>query len=110
MEWRYLTLTGDRTHASILLKVEKFILMIRVRNIPEITNEGPKFYKFSKKNFVAQETMDLNISWPCAFFRKYFMAPPINFSFLFKAYLLDFWVVLTVIFIKEVKIHNNIQK
>ena len=45
------------------------------------------FYKFFKKNFVAQETIDLNISWPSNFFRKYFMAPPINFSFLFKAYL-----------------------
>ena len=46
-----------------------------------------RFYKFFKKNFVAQETIDLNISWPSNFFRKYFMAPPINFSFLFKAYL-----------------------
>ena len=45
------------------------------------------FYKFFKKYFVAQETIDLNISWPSNFFRKYFMAPPINFSFLFKAYL-----------------------
>ena len=49
---------------------------------------GPRgFYKFFKKNFVAQETIDLNISWPSNFFRKYFMAPPINFSFLFKTYL-----------------------
>ena len=45
------------------------------------------FYKFFKKNFVAQEIIDLNISWPSNFFRKYLMAPPINFSFLFKAYL-----------------------
>ena len=45
------------------------------------------FYKFFKKYFVAQETIDLNISWPSNFFRKYFMAPLINFSFLFKAYL-----------------------
>ena len=45
------------------------------------------FYKFFKKSFLAQETIDLNISWPSNFFRKYFMAPPINFSFLFKAYL-----------------------
>ena len=43
------------------------------------------FYKFLKKFFVAQETIDLNISWPSNFFEKYFMAPPINFSFLFKA-------------------------
>ena len=45
------------------------------------------FHKFFKKHFIAQETTDLNISWPSNFFRKYFMAPPINFSFLFKAYL-----------------------
>ena len=45
------------------------------------------FDKFFEKNFVAQETIDLNISWPSSFFGKYFMAPPINFSFLFKAYL-----------------------
>ena len=45
------------------------------------------FYKFFKNNFVAQETIDQNISWPSNFFRKYFVAPPINFSFLFKVYL-----------------------
>ena len=39
------------------------------------------FYKFLKKFFVAQETIELNISWPSNFFRKYFMAPRINFSF-----------------------------
>ena len=44
------------------------------------------FYKFFKTNFVAQETIDLNISWPSNFFRKYFMAS-FYFSFLFKAYL-----------------------
>ena len=48
---------------------------------------GAGFYKFFKTFFVAQETIDLNISWPSNFFRKYFMAPPISFSFLFKAYL-----------------------
>ena len=31
--------------------------------------------------------IDLNILWPSNFFGKYFMAPPINFSFLFKAFL-----------------------
>ena len=45
------------------------------------------FYTFIKKNFVAQETIDLNISWPSNFFGKCFMAPLINFSFLFKAFL-----------------------
>ena len=48
---------------------------------------GEGFYKFFEKFFVAQETKDLNILWPSIFFRKYFMVPPINFSFLFKAYL-----------------------
>ena len=76
--------------------------------------EPEGFYKFFKKNFVAQETINLNISWPNNFFRKHFMAPPINFS-LFKAFLEQhFRVVLTVIFkfeiTKEVNIHNNIQK
>ena len=40
------------------------------------------FYEFFKKCFVAQETIDLNISWPINFFRKYFMAPPILVSYL----------------------------
>ena len=43
------------------------------------------------------------------------MAPPINFSFLFKAYLQQYFrEVLTVIFkfqiAKEVNIYNNVQK
>ena len=43
------------------------------------------------------------------------MAPPTNFSFLFKAYLYQYFrVVITVIFkfqiIKKVNIHNNFQK
>ena len=46
-------------------------------------------------------------------FRK--LAHPINFSFLFKVYLEQYFrIVLTVIFkfqiTKEVNIHNNIQK
>ena len=45
------------------------------------------FYKFFKKFFSAQETIDLNISWSSNFFRKYFMVPPVNISFLLKAYL-----------------------
>ena len=65
--------------------------------------------------FVAQETIDLNISWPSNFFRKYFITPPINFIFLFKTYSEQyFMVVLTVIFefqiTKEANFHNNIQK
>ena len=50
-------------------------------------------YEFFKKYFVAQETIDLNISWSGNFFRKYFMVPPINFSFLFKAYLQQYFRV-----------------
>ena len=74
-----------------------------------------RFYKFFKKKIIVQEIIDLNISWPSNFFRKYFMAPPIYFCFLFKAYLKHYLrVVLTVIFKfqinKEVNIHNNIQK
>ena len=58
-----------------------------------------EFYKFFKKKIVAQETIDLSISQSSNFFGKYFMAPPINFSFLFKAYLLQYFrIVLTVIF------------
>ena len=34
---------------------------------------------------VAQGTIELSISWPGDFVEKYFMAQPINFSFLFKA-------------------------
>ena len=45
------------------------------------------FYKFVRKFFIAQENIDLNISWPSNFSRKYFIAPPINYNFLFKAYL-----------------------
>ena len=40
---------------------------------------GRGFYKFFKENFVAQETIDINISWPSNFFGKYFMAPSHQF-------------------------------
>ena len=42
---------------------------------------------FFKKDFVAQEIINLNISWHSNFFEKCSMALPINFSFLFKAFL-----------------------
>ena len=48
---------------------------------------GARILQIFKEKFLGQETIDLNISRPSNFFRKYFMAPPINFSFLFKAYL-----------------------
>ena len=61
------------------------------------------FSKFSKKIFVAQETIHLNISWPSNFFRKCFMAPPINFSFLFKAYLQQYFRVV----LSNIQISNH---
>ena len=61
------------------------------------------FYKFFKIFFVILETIDLNISWPTNFFRKYFMAPPINFSFLFKAYLQQYFRVV----LSNIQISNH---
>ena len=45
-------------------------------NIKYVGGESGRCYEFFKKYFVPQETIDLNISWPSNFFRKYFMAPP----------------------------------
>ena len=61
------------------------------------------FYKFFKKLVTVQEMIDLNISWPSNFFRKYFMGPPINFSFLFEAYMQYYFTVL----FSNVKISNH---
>ena len=64
------------------LNKSKYKILIKKRKGAYIkyVGGGPGgFYKFFKKCFVAQETIDLNISWPSNFFRKYFMAPPINF-------------------------------
>ena len=71
-------------------------------------------YKFFKKNVVAQEITDLNISLPSSFFGKYFMALIIYFCGLLKTFLQQYFrVALTIIFkfqiTKEVNIHNNIQ-
>ena len=61
---------------------------VYIKYVGEGGGEGAEgFTNFSKKYFLAQETIDLNTSWPNNFFGKYFIAPPINFSFLFKAYL-----------------------
>ena len=93
--------------------------MIRKRTL-SMQARGPEgFTNFSKKKKnslpVAHKTIDLNFSWPSNFSRKYFMAPPIKFSFLIKAYLQQYFrEILTILFkfqtTKEVKIHNNIQK
>ena len=45
------------------------------------------FYKFFKRYFVAQGTVELHISWSSNFFKKYFMSPPISFSLAFKPWL-----------------------
>ena len=60
--------------------------MIKEAYIKYVGEGAEGFYKFFKKYFVSQETIDLNISWHINFFRKYFMALS-YFSFLFKAYL-----------------------
>ena len=65
-----------KTSIDIVVKIlEESFLCIRPVNIAKFLGS------------VAQETIDLNISWPSNFFRKYFMASPISFSFLFKTYL-----------------------
>ena len=70
------------------------------------------FYKFFKKYFVAQGTIKLNISLPSNFVEKYFMDQDINFSFLYRAYILIFQgsIHSNIQIIKGVNIHNNIQK
>ena len=49
--------------------------------IKYVGEEVGGFYKFLKKNFTAQGTIKLNISWPSNFFSQNFMTPLINFSF-----------------------------
>ena len=46
--------------------------------------EAVGFYKCFKKHFVAPGTVELNISWSSNFFKKYFMAPSVNFSLAFN--------------------------
>ena len=57
--------------------------MVRERTL-SIKEGGRRVLQIFQKKFVAQMTIDLNISSPSNFCGKYFMAPPINFSFLFK--------------------------
>ena len=67
-----------------------FIIVCRANKgayIKYVGGEVESFTNFSKKSLVAHESIDLNISYPSNFFGKYFMAPPINFSFSFKAFL-----------------------
>ena len=64
-----------------------FKLVIKGAYIKYVGERAGGYYKFCERKYVAQETIDLNISWPSNFFRKNFMAPPINFNFLFQAYL-----------------------
>ena len=72
----------------VILETMLFLFNLLLGSVIKYVGGGAGgFYKIFKKIFVAQETIDLKISWPSNFFRQYFMAPPINFSFLFKAYL-----------------------
>ena len=79
----------NEVHTSIKCDLSYPETQIHFSEIREtISSMGAgEFYKFFKKKFAAQETIDLNISCPSKFFRKYFMAPPNNLSFLFKAFL-----------------------
>ena len=72
----------------INISMMHFLLVVfRGRTLSWYEGGTGGFYNIFKKNFVAQETINLNISWLSNFFRKYFEASPINFSYLFKAYL-----------------------
>ena len=76
----------ERCSAKLLTRVPHFDTKWTT-SLWKLKDMGGGFYKCFRKYFIAQETIDLNVSWPSNFFRKYVMAPPINFSFLFKAYL-----------------------
>ena len=66
-------------YSKVTLKIRLLVpAVVRERTLSMWEGGGGGFYKFFKKHFVAQETIDLNISWPSNFFRKYFMTPPIN--------------------------------
>ena len=62
----------------ILRQVKRILSQYKGAYIKYVGEGAGEFYKFFKKFFVAQETIDLNISWPSNFFRKYFMVPPIS--------------------------------
>ena len=83
-----------------LLKSFYIELIFEIRESTlSMQQRGRRVLQIFQKKFVAQETIDLNISWPSIFFRKYYMTPPINFSFLFKVFLQHYFrIVLTVIF------------
>ena len=100
------------------LKVQKFTFnndLMMNGELREHTLSMKEGNQIFQKKFVAQETIDLNILRPSNFFGKCFLVPPINFTFLFQAYLeQQFRVVLTLIFkfqiTKEFNIQNSIQK
>ena len=77
------------THSTKLTQTTnaKFMFKTEGAYIKYVAGMAEVFYKSFKINFVAQETIDLNISCCNNFFGKYFMTSPISFSFLFKAYL-----------------------
>ena len=75
---------------------------------------GRRVLQISKRIFVAQETINLNISWPSNFFREYFMAPSRQFDSYLRLNCSSISGYYSVIFkgkiAGEVDIHNNIQK
>ena len=77
-------LIGNKT-ADKITSVSKELQSKNFSKRAHIKSVGGGSRGFYKKKLVSQETIDLNISWSSIFFRKYFMAPAINFSFLFKA-------------------------
>ena len=98
--------TSDKTILDIVdnglkLELRERTLSMQERGRGEGWHGG--FYKFSKKYFVAQETIDLNIPCPSNFLRKYFMAPPIIFSFLIKVYLQQYFRVV----LRNIQISNR---
>ena len=94
------------THSTKLTQTTNAIFLFKTERayIKYVAGMAEVFYKSFKIIFVAQETIDLNISCRSNVFGKYFMTSPISFSFLLSR------VVLTVIFKFQItNIRNNIQ-
>ena len=86
MVWRWLKMMG-RLLSNVSDNETRGSIHSKGAYIKYVGWGASGFCKFFKKVLVAQETTALNLSWPSSFLRKYFMAPPINFSFFFTAYL-----------------------
>ena len=93
------------TQFALLSHIEKWVKTLDSKGayIKYVGGETGGFYKYFKKIFVPLDTINLNISSPSNFFRKYFMTPAINFSFLFKAYLQQYFRVV----LSNIQISNH---